>query len=162
MYIEQKNLLTFSGGNTMKSRIHWPAIILAAVIYMILGMAWYSAWAEPWMKYTGVTEAQAEDGPAIMYLFSFIGAVIYSLTLNWILMRLGAKNFIEGAKYSMIIGLVFCFITVMNENSYQMKPVELGLINSLYPVLALTVMGGLLAAWRKAPAEPGMARAAQS
>jgi thiamine transporter ThiT len=116
---------------------------------MALGMAWYGAWAEPWMKYTGITEAQAKEGPAMMYVLSFLGAIIYALTLNWLLSRLAARGFGDGAKYGFIIGMVFCFITVMNENAYQLKPVELGLINSIYPVIALALMGGLIAAWRK-------------
>jgi hypothetical protein len=133
-------------------RIHWPAIILSAVLYMALGMAWYTLWAEPWMRFTGITDAQAEAGPAMLYLLSFIGSIIYSLTLNWLLLRVGAKGFSDGAKFGLIIGMVFCFITVMNENGYMLKPLGLGLINGLYPVLALSLMGGLLAAWRKAPA----------
>lgn len=140
-------------------RIHWPAIILASVLYMALGMAWYGIWAEPWMQYSGITADQAQEGPVTLYVLSFIGAIIYSLTLNWLLLRVGAKGFSDGAKFGLIIGMVFCFITLMNENGYMLKPFALGLINGIYPVLALALMGGLISAWRKSPAEAPMARA---
>lgn len=137
----------------MKSSPNWVAIILAAVVYMILGMGWYMAWGDTWLNASGLTMEQIESqASAWPYVFSFIGAIIFGLTLSWLNNRLGARSFGEGAKYGFIVSIVFVFFSMMNENNYLLRPVTLGIINGLYPVLAISVMGGMIAAMRKSGA----------
>jgi hypothetical protein len=142
----------------MKSRINWVAIIVAAVVYMILGMGWYMAWGDTWLEASGLTLEAAQSGPGWLYAFSFGTAIIFGLALNWLNQRLGARTFADGAKYAFFITITITFLTMMNENNYLMRPMILGIINGLYPVLSISIMGGIIAAMRKSEASAPQAR----
>lgn len=143
----------------MKSPINWLSIILGAIVYMAIGMAWYGGlFAGRWMELTGVTEEMAQAAGFMPFVFSFCAAIIYGLLLNWILPRVGARTWIDGFKYGAIIGLGFIFTSGMITYMYAQKTTEHTFIDFMYPVVCLAVQGAIVMAMRKEVAPSPLAR----
>lgn len=58
--------------------MNWLAVIVAAVVYFILGALWYSPllFAGPFLKYRGLSAEELDGGNSADYLLVFIGALV--------------------------------------------------------------------------------------
>lgn len=129
--------------------LNWLAIIVAAVSAFALGGIWYSPilFSKRWMKETGITEEQTKNANmgkifGLAFLLSFIAAFFLAMFIG---KDAGAfagtmAGFMAG------LGWVFTFMGI----SYLFESRTLGhfLINSLYSVASLTIMGLIIGAWQ--------------
>jgi len=129
--------------------LNWLAIIVAAISSFIIGSLWYSAlmFQKPWMRANKFTD-ESLKGASMLKIFglAFLLMLLASFSLA---MYLGldagagfgaAAGFMAGAFWVMaFMGVTYLF---------ERKPLSLFLINGLYSVVALTVMGIIIGAWQ--------------
>lgn len=129
--------------------LNWLAIIAAAVSAFILGGLWYSPllFAKRWMKETGITEESTKN-TNMMKIFSL--AFLLSLIASFFLaMFIGANaGAVYGAMAGFMAGLGWVFTFMGISYLFESRTLAHFLINSVYSILSLTVMGSIIGAWQ--------------
>ena len=132
------------------------AIIVAAVVNVILGSLWYSPvlFAKPWVKAMQMKKDDFEKSSKKMgtgmYFPPMVAALVTAVVLSWFIQQLGAHTFVDGLKVGFLGWLGFT-TTAQVLNSWVFsggKPKELYFINTGYQLVAFSLMGGILGAWR--------------
>jgi len=131
-----------------KSRINWLAVLVCVVLNMVIGMAWFGSFAGPWMSMIGKSEAELRGLGNGIYAYAVVTAIFCAALLGMILPRLGAKNFVSGMMWAFILVFVFGFATGTTNYAFSGRPMELGLIDHGYYLLSISLMGGIMGAWR--------------
>jgi hypothetical protein len=129
--------------------LNWFAIIIAAVSAFILGGLWYSPlmFARRWMKETGITEESTKNANMIK-IFS-LGFVLSLIAAFFLALLIGAK---AGAGHGSLAGFMagFGWVCTFMGISYlfESRTFTHFLINSLYSIISLTLMGLIIGVWQ--------------
>ena len=121
-------------------------IVLASLVATSLGVLWYSPFflGRPWSRL-----AQVEDRPSspLSLILPFVAWLAAAYVVTLILASMGAYSGwqgVEGAFWAWLgLTLPFGFLQVF----YERRPFALLLIDQAYYLLALVLMGAMLATW---------------
>ncbi len=134
--------------NTFQN-LNWLAIIVAAVSAFILGGLWYSPlmFAKRWMKETGISEESTKDINMIrLFSLAFVLSLIASFFLA---MFIGVKAGVGfGALAGFMAGLGWVFTFMGISYLFEARTLAHFLINSIYSIVSLTVMGAIIGIWQ--------------
>lgn len=124
------------------------AVIVAALSTFLIGGLWYSpaVFGKAWMRENGFTEESLKGGNmARIFGLAFFLALIASINLA---MFLGPEDRpAMGALWGFAAGFGWVATFVGTHYLFERKSFTLFLINAGYSVVALTLMGVILAAW---------------
>ena len=132
--------------------INYWAVLVAAVANMALGALWYSPllFAKPWIAAMGASDEEMEEmkkrAPRA-YILSFVAAFIMSFVLAHFVDYTRATTIAQGAQAGFWPWLGFVVTTGSAAVLFEGRPTKLWLINSGYYLVALLVMGVILAVW---------------
>lgn len=124
------------------------AVIVAAALSFVLGGLWYGMlFGKAWMKETGITQEQAQQGTGKVFGLSFIWMLVMAYNLAFFLGQpsLGVK---EGLMYGFATGFGWIAMAIFVIGLFERRSAKLMLINGGYMTVALTMMGAVIAAWR--------------
>lgn len=125
------------------------AVLVAALSTFLIGGLWYSpaVFGKAWMRENGFTEEFLRAGNmAKIFGLSFVLALIAAINLA---MFLGPEDRPEmGALWGFAAGFGWVATFVGTHYLFERKSFTLFLINAGYSVVALTIMGVILAAWK--------------
>ena len=131
--------------------VNYLAVLVAAVVNMIVGFLWYGPlFGKRWTKLMGWTAADMEAGKKTMgktYGLTYIGAAFMAYVLSVVLNNSSATDFMSGAMVGFWIWLGFVVPVQMSEVLYGKKSWDLYYLNIGYYLVALVLMGGVLASW---------------
>ena len=131
------------------STLNWLAIIIAAASAFLLGYFWYSPilFGKRWMKESGVTQESARSSNmAVVFGLSFLLSLIASAFLALFIGRNAGAIYGAIAGFMAGIGWVFTYMGI--SYIFERKTLVHFLINSLYSVVSLTIMGLIIGAWQ--------------
>lgn len=130
-------------------QFNFAAIFVAALLGFAIGGLWYSPllFARAWMRECGLTEEQTRNAPmARTFGLTALATLVMAFNLAAFIgpkASLGFGLFAGAAAgvgwVAMSLGVIYLF---------EQRSLKLWLINSGYQVLAYTLMGGLLGAWK--------------
>ena len=128
------------------------AVLVGAIINMVLGFLWYGPlFGKPWQKLSGLTDAKLNEmkkkGMSQVYFFSMIGALLMAFVLSMMVNLTGTLGMMDGVKLGFWIWLGFVAPTMLNSVLYEDRSWNLYWINSGYYLVALMIIGGVLASW---------------
>ena len=121
-------------------------ILLAAIAAYALGILWYSPWflGKPWNRLANVPDGSR---PLWLMIPPFVGWVLIAYVLSLVLVAMGAYSpwqGVEGAFWAWLgLTMPFGMFLVV----YERRPIALFLIDQVYYLLALMMMGAMLATW---------------
>jgi|AntRauTorcE11898_2_1112593.scaffolds.fasta_scaffold03781_3 hypothetical protein len=123
-------------------------VLIATVIYFILGAIWYSPvlFAKPWMELRNIPEDHEGGSPllfAISFILQFIG--VFSLTL--FIEALGIDSAQSGALIGFFAAAGFVFSLSGTTGLFSEVPLKLHLIDNGYHVAGLTIAGLIIGWW---------------
>jgi hypothetical protein len=125
------------------------AVIVAAVSTFLIGGLWYSpaVFGKVWMRENGLTEeGMKKSNMAKIFGLAFFLAFIASINLA---MFMGPEDRWEmGAMWGFLAGFGWVATFVGTHYLFERRSFTLFLINAGYSIVALTVMGVILAAWK--------------
>jgi hypothetical protein len=105
---------------------------------MILGAAWYSVFANPWLKAMGKTREELQAmGTKQAYGIAIVSSIILALALAVLVQATGASSLIDGLVLALIVGGGFVAATHAPTNAFSGQSLNLSLINAGYPVVAV-------------------------
>jgi hypothetical protein len=122
--------------------LNWLAIIVAAVSAFVLGGLWYSPllFAKRWMKETGITEESTKNANMIkIFSLAFVLALVASFFLAMFIGADAGAGFGAMAGFMAGLGWVFTFMGI--SYLFESRTLAHFLINSVYSIVSLTVMG---------------------
>jgi hypothetical protein len=139
----------------MISQFNFSAILVCAVLNMLLGLIWYAfIFSKAFIQLMGITPDHMSDPGAQKaavhgYFASFFSSIIMAIILSYFIIFTGTDTALEGFKLGLLAWCGFTFTTMLPNHYFSMKPLKLALINIAYPMVGLSLMGIILAVWRK-------------
>lgn len=130
--------------------VHWLPVLAGTGAYFALGAIWYGVLAGPWLTAVGMTreEVKASDqGKSWIYGVQLVSTFILVLLASYVL----HEGFhVEGAGEGAVGGLILGVIAALASSGdflyeQRRRSMSLFLINSGYRVVALTILGVLVA-----------------
>lgn len=134
--------------------INYWAVIAAAVVNMVVGFLWYGpVFGKPWRREMGVAEGKmAGKSMGWTYFLLLVSSLVMSYVLahalvfgNAYLMMSGAAAGLQGAFW---YWLGFIAPVLLGAVLWENKSWKLWFINAGYYLVALMVMGAVLATWQ--------------
>ena len=131
------------------SHVNWLAVLVAGISAFVLGGVWYSPalFGTAWMKENRITTEDVRKGNrAKIFGWSFILALIMSVNLAMFLND-PKTNFTWGMTAGFLAGIwVFCGVVITS--LFEQRSARYIFINGGYQLVALTLMGAIIGAWR--------------
>jgi hypothetical protein len=129
--------------------INGLALLVAAIVKFVLGAVWYSpiAFGPRWRRLTGCTEGDAMTGLGKAMAVDFIASLVMAFVLVHAVHYAGAATLGMGAAVGFFNWLGFIGATTLAASVYEKRPLALWAINNAYLLLALLIMGAILAIW---------------
>lgn len=134
--------------------LNWWAILVAAVVQWLIGWIWYGPlFGKQWMAMMGYTKENMNNQPGMLspakaMALGLVSAIIMSIVVGVAFLYLPLPSIWCGALTGGIIWLGFIATTMINSVIFEGKKFKLFALNSGYYLVALMVMGAIVAAWR--------------
>lgn len=130
--------------------INWLAVLVAAIIRMAIGFAWYSPplFLKPWQAVTGITPESMRAGLGKAMLVDVIASLIMAFALANIVVGANITDWLNGALAGFWVWLGFMATLMVSLWGYENRSLKLIAINLGNNLIALMLMGALLAVWR--------------
>lgn len=132
------------------STINYLAVLVAALSTFILGGLWYSPmlFGKVWMRANNFTDADLQTfSKARMFGWSFVFSLAMALNLAMFLAGL-TTNVTWGMTAGALTGLGWVAMAIAIIGVFENKSWIYILINGGYMIVAFTVMGAIIGAWR--------------
>ena len=129
-------------------KTNYLAILVAAVLYWLLGALWYGLlFTKPWMELEGVEMQQAN--PILPYIITFVLNLLIAFVLAQICIWRNANTAARGAAVGILLWLGIVGPIVYTTYMYEMRSMALFAINEFYPLVGLCLMGAIVGGWKK-------------
>ena len=130
--------------------INWLAVLVAAFLRMAVGFAWYSpaVLLKPWQRLTGITPESMRAGLTRAMVVDVIASLIMAFALATIIVGANITDWLNGALAGFWVWLGFQATLLVSLWGYENRSLKLIAINLGNNLIALVLMGALLAVWR--------------
>ena len=133
--------------------INYLAVLAAAVSSMLVGFLWYGPlFGKTWMKLAGVSMSDAPKGVGKLYAIQFVGSLVMAYVLAHALVFASVYMKAEGLNAGLMAGfwnwLGFVAPVTLGTVLWDGKPWKLWILNNAHYLIALCVMGIILALWK--------------
>ncbi|HLT79480.1 MAG TPA: DUF1761 domain-containing protein [Cyclobacteriaceae bacterium] len=129
--------------------LNYWAILVAALSTFLIGGLWYSpaVFGKVWMRENGFTEESLKTGNmGKIFGLAFLLALVAAVNLA---MFLGPDTSLSlGAFYGFLAGFGWVAMFIGTHYLFERRSFTLFAINAGYSVVALTVMGMIIGAWK--------------
>ena len=136
----------------MPAGINIFAVLTAALVYWLLGAAWFTIMREPWLAGIGKTMEQLQkDGanPGIAYTVALLSNVAIAYALGWIMVSTGEQTASRGLLLGAVLWVALVATTFGTEYIFEGRSFQGFLINAGYPLAGLLIMGAIVGAWKR-------------
>ncbi len=133
-------------------KINHIAVWANIVLLHVLGFLWYGPlFGDSWMEMVGITMEDAEAGSAAagLWITNFIATVIPMYVLAWLFTKLNVDNPVKGLLTGLLIAFSFNFLSTMTGDMFAQNPYALSWITGGFELVAFSIAGFILGAWRK-------------
>ena len=129
--------------------INWLALAVAVVARMVLGAIWYSppVLLKSWLAVSGVSEPEMKAGMPRALGFDLVGSIVMAFVLVHAIKYAGAAGVASGAAVGFLNWLGFVAVATLSATLHEHRSLKLWLISSGFQLVALLVMGAILAVW---------------
>jgi len=134
----------------MEIHVNYLAVLVAALANYLIATIWYALiFGKIWRRLTGITDMK--PAPVNMLLV-FIGSVVLSFVLYHSIVFGNAYFKISGISGGLMGGFFgwFGYIApvTLSTKLYEKKPWGLWLLDNLFWLISLLIMGSILAVWQ--------------
>lgn len=133
-------------------QINHLAVVACLVVLSVLGFLWFGPlFGDPWMEYNGLDMAGMEANPPSIatWITNFIATLIPVYVLAWLFVQMNVETLAKGALIGLVISFAFVHLSFMTGNMFAGRPYGLTWIDGGHTMVAMTIAGAILGAWRK-------------
>ena len=131
------------------STINWLAVLVAGISAFVLGGVWYSPalLGKAWMRENRLTTEDVQRGnKGKIFGWSLVLSLIMAVNLA-MLLNDPKIDLTQGILFGFLTGVwIFCGIAIVG--LFELKSARYIFINGGYMLIALTLMGAILGAWK--------------
>ena len=123
------------------------AIVVGIIIYIALGMLWYSPvlFGDVWMKMLNFKKEELKMSPLHIFC-TFIGAIFGTFFIAFIFELIADYTFLKGLGLgALLAGIIFT--TSSSQVLYSKKPLKLFFIDAGYHAAGILLISILLGIW---------------
>ena len=136
----------------VEATINYLAVLVAAIINMGIGFLWYGPlFGKQWIQMMNFDKKKMAEakrkGTGKTYAVAFISTLLMSYILAHFVRYTQAATIADGITAGVWLWLGFIATVQLSMVLWEGKPVKLYLINIAYYLVALSVMGAILAVW---------------
>lgn len=130
--------------------INWWAVVVAAIIRLAVGAIWYSpvGFGPMWQRTVGISQAQVMAAMPRAIAVDAIGSLLMAFILLHAVTYAGASDLLLGAAVGALNWLGFVAVVLIATNVYEQRPMRSAYIGAGFNLVALVLMGAVLAVWR--------------
>ena len=133
--------------------INYLTVLVAAILNMAVGALWYSPtlFGKAWMELVGFKPEDAQKRTAGMqraYSLTFVASFVMAYALARVLWYAKVTTVGGGVLIGLLAWIGFVATPHGSNYLFEGKPFRLFTINTGYSLVALVIMGALLAVWR--------------
>jgi len=135
-------------------KTNYLAVVVAAIAYWILGAVWFGMlFTKPWMQLEHIPPEQAAAMQGAASAFPYVMSFVLNLIIAFVLAQLcawrNATTTARGASLGVLLWIGIVGPITYTTSMYEMRPLNLFLINEGYVLVGLFLMGAILGAWTK-------------
>ena len=132
--------------------VNYLAVLVAAIASMVVGFLWYGPlFGKMWMGLMNFDKKKMNEakkkGMGKTYVLAFLTSLIMSYVLAHFVNYVQATTIVDGVVLGFWLWIGFFATTQLGMVLWEGKPTKLYLINTLHNLVALAVMGTILAVW---------------
>lgn len=130
--------------------IHILGIILAVIANTVIGAMWYSPllFANIWLKSLGKSREEMNTSSANTgYVLTMIAAVVSAIVLSYFISLVESISIGDGALIGFLAGFGIAAARELSPTFFETRKFTLFVISAGYHIVALTVMGMILASF---------------
>ena len=130
--------------------VNYLAVVVATVIAMVIGFAWYSpgVFGKRWMGYLGTTQAQLGNPGPMGMAVGVVSALLNAWILAVLAMNLGGTTIGDAVMLGLLCWLGFMATITAAQISFEKKPWGLWAVNNGHNVIVQIVMAAIVTVWR--------------
>jgi Protein of unknown function (DUF1761) len=137
----------------MQTRIHHLAVWILVVIHQFVGFGWYWLLGDTWLNLHAKNATDIEPTHNwTAYAFAVLAAIIVNYALAWLISRMNAHTAVAGFRIALFCWFAFLFVefaTIAMFSAFETNPWPLVLIDMGRPLIAWSITGLVLGAWRR-------------
>lgn len=126
--------------------VTWWVPLVGALGYFVLGAAWYTALAAPWMAAQGLTKQQIVEGTgnqAPIYGLQLLSTVALAFGVAYVVVALGIDTVGGGMAAGILLAVIAILASTGDFLYEQRRGWKLFWINSGYRLVGITFVGTL-------------------
>lgn len=128
------------------NEINWLIILLATVVYFILGAVWFTPlFGKAYDIGTGVKRSAKQKWPAIYYYAPFLSSLVVSVAIGITLYAMNAQNLSDALILGLLFGAGMAAISLSNAVTPNMpRPVIFGLVVGSYHLVSAVIVAVII------------------
>lgn len=132
------------------TEINYVAVLVAALIFMVVGFVWYSlpVFGKSWMKEVGLRKEELNGGSATSYALVTLAGLVQAYVLAHFIYYAGATTLLTGLTTGLWIGVGFTAMAIAANYVFARRSAMLWMIDSGYFIVSLAFAGAVLAVMR--------------
>lgn len=134
-------------------KINYIAVVVAAIVHWVLGAAWFTLLADPWVAGTRIPEAEVSamkaHPSAMPYVVALVCNLFVAYAIAWVLNKDDKPTAGSGAMTGLMLGIGIAAAAMVTELVFEARSAEFMMIAAGYPVVGSAIMGTILGAWQK-------------
>lgn len=133
---------------TFLHQTNFLAIIVAAIVYFVIGAVWYSLlFGKAWMENVGRTKEQLMSGSKIVYLYTVIAEFGICFVVAFVIWILGTPNCISAIKVGAFFSIGLTATIIAINNWYGQRSLKLTFIDSGYHIVGIITASIIITVW---------------
>jgi hypothetical protein len=128
------------------------AVLVAAVVYWLLGAVWFTIFSNAWLASIGKTMEQLQHevvNPGAAYGVAFVANLIIAYVLGWVVIRTGEQTVVRGITVGALLWVGLVGTTIGTAFIFEGRSLEGFVLTAGYPLVGMLVMGAIVGGWKK-------------
>jgi hypothetical protein len=134
-----------------KGGINIWAVLVAAVVYWLLGAAWFTILRDPWLASVGKTMEQLQGAvnAGVAYGVALVSNLIIAYVLGWVVVRTGGQTAVRGITVGALLWVGLVGTTIGTAFIFEGRSLEGFVLTAGYPLVGMLLMGAIVGGWKK-------------
>lgn len=133
------------------SELNWLAVVVATAASFAVGAVWYTPalFGKAWMNAVGLKEKDTKNANmAQAMILTIAGTFVSAVAVGVLVQVLALTSVWQGATFGILVALSILSTNKLMQSQFELRPLMYNVITSGADIVALAVMGAILAAWR--------------
>lgn len=129
--------------------LNWLAVLVALLAHMVLGAAWFGAFAAPWARlaHPGKTREEIQAGPKWIYAVAAGGGLVTAVVLAATLRATGATALGDALGVTLLLWAAFVLVKYATTYAFEYRSWTLLAIDVGYPLVSMLAMAAIFSLW---------------